>query len=135
MKLYDWLFSSFRQMKLLLVLSIFIAWFTFVLLCQSSFYLLILIHKCQSAESPLFSRRCLIFHFCWWQICQCPDVQCDCYNNNNQTFYSQASWGRLEMKPHESKNRDKTRAKKKGETNHDKKTNRKRRKGIKTLSA
>jgi hypothetical protein len=22
-------------------------------------------------------------------------------NNNNQAFYSQASWGRLEMKPHE----------------------------------
>jgi hypothetical protein len=33
-------------------------------------------------------------------------------NNNNQVFYSQASWGRLEMKPHEPKNRDKTRAKK-----------------------
>jgi hypothetical protein len=26
------------------------------------------------------------------------------YNNyNNQAFYSQASWGRLEMKPHEKK--------------------------------
>jgi hypothetical protein len=37
------------------------------------------------------------------------------YNNNNQVFYFQASWGRLEMKPHESKkNRDKTIAKKKG---------------------
>jgi hypothetical protein len=24
-------------------------------------------------------------------------------NNNNQTFYSQASWDRLEMKPHEQK--------------------------------
>jgi hypothetical protein len=24
------------------------------------------------------------------------------YNNNNQAFYSQASWGRLEMKPDES---------------------------------
>jgi hypothetical protein len=35
--------------------------------------------------------------------------------NNNQTFYSQASWGRLEMKPHEpKKNRNKTRVKKKG---------------------
>jgi hypothetical protein len=32
------------------------------------------------------------------------------YNNNNQAFYSQASWGRLGMKPH--KNRYKTRAKK-----------------------
>jgi hypothetical protein len=25
-------------------------------------------------------------------------------NNNNQAFYSQASWGRLEIKPHEQKN-------------------------------
>jgi hypothetical protein len=24
-------------------------------------------------------------------------------NNNNQAFYSQASWGKLEMKPHEQK--------------------------------
>jgi hypothetical protein len=37
--------------------------------------------------------------------------------NNNQAFYSQASWGRLKMKPHEPKNRDKTRAKKKEENN------------------
>jgi hypothetical protein len=34
--------------------------------------------------------------------------------NNNQTFYFQASWGRLEMKPHEQKNKNKTRAKKEG---------------------
>jgi hypothetical protein len=27
------------------------------------------------------------------------------YNNNNQAIYSQASWGRLEMKPHEQKKR------------------------------
>jgi hypothetical protein len=40
-------------------------------------------------------------------------------NNNNQAFYSQASWDKLEMKPH--KNRYKTRAKKKGKTNVDKK--------------
>jgi hypothetical protein len=34
-------------------------------------------------------------------------------NNNNQVFYSQASWGRLEMKPHkQKKNRYKTKAKK-----------------------
>jgi hypothetical protein len=39
---------------------------------------------------------------------------CD-LSSNNQAFYSQASWGRLEMKPHEQKkNRDKTRAKKEG---------------------
>jgi hypothetical protein len=25
------------------------------------------------------------------------------YNNNNQAFYSHASWGRVEMKPHEQK--------------------------------
>jgi hypothetical protein len=41
-------------------------------------------------------------------------------NNNNQAFYSQASWGRLEMKPH--KNRYKTRVKKKGKIKGDKKT-------------
>jgi hypothetical protein len=35
--------------------------------------------------------------------------------NNNQTFYFQASWGRLEMKPHEQKNKNKTRAKKEGQ--------------------
>jgi hypothetical protein len=41
-------------------------------------------------------------------------------NNNNQAFYSQASWGRLEMKPHEQKkNRYKIRAKKKGKTKGD----------------
>jgi hypothetical protein len=28
---------------------------------------------------------------------------CYNYNNNNQAFYSQASWGRLEMKQHERK--------------------------------
>jgi hypothetical protein len=28
------------------------------------------------------------------------------YNNNNQAFYSQASWGRLEMKPHEPKKQE-----------------------------
>ncbi len=44
------------------------------------------------------------------------------FNNNNQAFYSQASWGRLEMKPHEPKKRYKTRAKKKEKTKGDKKT-------------
>jgi hypothetical protein len=42
------------------------------------------------------------------------------FNNNNQAFYSQVSWYRLEMKPH--KNRYKIRAKKKGKTKGDKKT-------------
>jgi hypothetical protein len=55
-------------------------------------------------------------------------------NNNNQAFYSQASWGMLEIKPHEPKNRYKTRAKKKGKTKGDKKTKSKRRKDNKTLS-
>jgi hypothetical protein len=36
-----------------------------------------------------------------------------CIPTNNQAFYSQASSDRLEMKPHELKNRDKIRAKKK----------------------
>jgi hypothetical protein len=43
-------------------------------------------------------------------------------NNNNQAFYSQASWGRLEMKPHEKKNRYKTRVKNKKKIKDDKKT-------------
>jgi hypothetical protein len=52
-------------------------------------------------------------------------------NNNNQAFYSQASWGGLEMKPHEQKkNRYKTRAKNNGKKG-DKKINQK--KGKKTL--
>jgi hypothetical protein len=54
---------------------------------------------------------------------------------NNQAFYSQANWGRLEMKPHEpKKKRYKTKAKKKGKTKGDKKPNQKRRKDNKTLS-
>jgi hypothetical protein len=53
--------------------------------------------------------------------------------NNNQAFYSQGSWGRLEMKPHERK-KYKTRAKKKGKTKGDKKPNQKRKKDNKTLS-
>jgi hypothetical protein len=38
----------------------------------------------------------------------------DTTTNNNQVFYSQASWGRLEMKPHEPKKRKKE-PKKRGE--------------------
>jgi hypothetical protein len=41
--------------------------------------------------------------------------------NNNQAIYSQASYGRLEMKSHEQKKRYKTRAKNKGKINGDKK--------------
>jgi hypothetical protein len=35
-------------------------------------------------------------------------------NNNNQAFYSQASWDRLEMKPHEKKTGTKQERKRKG---------------------
>jgi hypothetical protein len=52
-------------------------------------------------------------------------------NNNNQAFYFQASWGRLEMKLHEKKNRNKTRVKKEGKTKDDKKPNKKKEKAIK----
>jgi hypothetical protein len=38
------------------------------------------------------------------------------------SFYSQVSWGRLEMKPHKQKKKYKTRAKKKDKTKGDKKT-------------
>jgi hypothetical protein len=51
-------------------------------------------------------------------------------NNNNKAFYSQTSWGRLEMKPYEpkKKTRIKQRAKKKGKTKGDKKPNKKKEK-------
>jgi hypothetical protein len=50
-------------------------------------------------------------------------------NNNNKAFYSQTSWGRLEMKPYEpKKTRIKQRAKKKGKTKGDKKPNQKKEK-------
>jgi hypothetical protein len=55
-------------------------------------------------------------------------------NNNNQAFYSQASWGRLEMKPHEPKIGTKQERKRRGKTKGNKKPNQKRRKGNKTLS-
>jgi hypothetical protein len=42
-------------------------------------------------------------------------------NNNNQVFYYQTSWGSLEMKPNEKKNRYKTRVKNKEKTKGDKK--------------
>jgi hypothetical protein len=42
-------------------------------------------------------------------------------NNNNQTFYSQASWGRLEMKSHEPKKQVQNKSEKKGKTKGDKK--------------
>jgi hypothetical protein len=57
------------------------------------------------------------------------------YNNNhNQAFYSQASWGRLEMKPHEPKKGTKQERKRRGKQRVIKKPNKKRRKYNKTLS-
>jgi hypothetical protein len=48
-------------------------------------------------------------------------------NNNNQAFYSQASWGRLEMKSHEKK-RVQSKSEKTGKTKGDKKPNKKKEK-------
>jgi hypothetical protein len=56
------------------------------------------------------------------------------YNNNNQAFYSQASWGRLEMKPQEPKNRYKMRVKRRGKQRAIKNLIKKRRKDNQTLS-
>jgi hypothetical protein len=53
-------------------------------------------------------------------------------NNNNQAFYSKASWGKLEMKLHEPGGGQ--RAKKKGKTKDDKKTKSKKGEDNKTLS-
>jgi hypothetical protein len=36
-------------------------------------------------------------------------------NNNNQAFYSQASWGRLEMKAHKPKKQVQNKSEKEGE--------------------
>jgi glucan phosphoethanolaminetransferase (alkaline phosphatase superfamily) len=46
------------------------------------------------------------------------------YNNNNQAFYSQASWGRLEMKPHGLKKQRQNKSEKRRgmKTKDDKKT-------------
>jgi hypothetical protein len=52
-------------------------------------------------------------------------------NNNNQTFYSQVSWGRLEMKPHETKKGYKTRAKKEKTKGNKKTKSKKEKKTIK----
>jgi hypothetical protein len=50
-------------------------------------------------------------------------------NNNNQAFYSQASYGRLEMKPHETKKTGtKQERKRRGKIKGDKKPNRKKEK-------
>jgi hypothetical protein len=49
------------------------------------------------------------------------------HNNNNQAFYSQASWGRLQMKPYEKKTGTK-KSEKEGKTKGDKKLNKKNKK-------
>jgi hypothetical protein len=56
-------------------------------------------------------------------------------NNNNQVFHSQASWGRLEMKPHEQKKvGTKEERKRRGKTKGDKRLNKKMRKGNEKLN-
>jgi hypothetical protein len=51
------------------------------------------------------------------------------YNNNNQAFYSQASWSRLEMKLHEpKKTMTKQERKRRGELKGNKKSNQKKEK-------
>jgi hypothetical protein len=54
--------------------------------------------------------------------------------NNNQAFYSQASWGKLEMKPHEKKTGIKQEWKIRGKQRVIKKPNKKMRKDNKTPS-
>jgi hypothetical protein len=51
--------------------------------------------------------------------------------NNNQVFYSQVNWGRLDIKPHERKNRYKTIMKKKRKIKDNKKLNKKEEKTMK----
>jgi hypothetical protein len=55
-------------------------------------------------------------------------------NNNNQAFYFQASWVRLEMKPHEPKKGTKQERKRRGKQRAIKKPNQKKEKNNKTLS-
>jgi hypothetical protein len=56
-------------------------------------------------------------------------------NNNNQVFYSQASWGRLEMKSHEQKKQEQNKSEKGwGKQKAIKNQIKKRRKDNKTLS-
>jgi hypothetical protein len=57
------------------------------------------------------------------------------YNNNNQAFYFQASWDRLEMKPHEQKKTGTKQERKiRGKQRAIKKSNKKRKKDNKMLS-
>jgi uncharacterized protein YueI len=68
-------------------------------------------------------------------LCSCLKRNDILYNNNNQAFYSHASWGRLEMKPHEKKKLGtKQERKRRRKTKGNKKSNKKRRKDNKTLS-
>jgi hypothetical protein len=47
-----------------------------------------------------------------WSFFQHVKIFNHTHNNNNQAFYSQASWGRLEMKPHEPKKQGQNKSKK-----------------------
>jgi hypothetical protein len=45
-----------------------------------------------------------------------PNSQGDTFgNNNNQAFYSQVSWGKLEIKPHGPKKQGQNKSEKEGE--------------------
>jgi hypothetical protein len=57
----------------------------------------------------LLSNRIVRHHVI--MVSLCPSVK---YTNNNQAFYSQASWGRLEMKPHEPKKQGQNKSEKGG---------------------
>jgi hypothetical protein len=88
-------------------------------------------------EEPSIKTRCLVAGI---KVMSYINIFYSCsmknellYNNNNQAFYFQTSWGRLEMKPHESKKRQ-NKSEKEGGKQMVIKTKSKRRKGNKTLS-
>jgi uncharacterized protein YueI len=65
-------------------------------------------------------------------LCSCLKRNDILYYNNNQAFYYHASWGRLEMKPHEKKKLGtKQERKRREKTKGNKKSNKKGEKTIK----
>jgi hypothetical protein len=68
-----------------------------------------------------------------WQTSCAVTIPIQDSNNNKQAFYSQASWGRLEMKSHEPKKTGTKQKQKRRKIKSDKKPNRKRRQGNKML--
>jgi hypothetical protein len=60
--------------------------------------------QCNSINTTTFQNRYEFFHFIdvgHYQTCYPCLLHYN--NNNNQAFYSQASWDRVEMKPHKQK--------------------------------